>query len=328
MILSTAKIFNAGLGNLLIPISKAYLASLALNCKLLIPFQIDTRRLKIYFNPVKMGYLPYLPNPFKKITFSLEDYKQTRKLTDTNDYYENIKVFFKGKNYNNIILINEGMWGGYYSIYRARKWIKTFLATNRKARKNIAETGSYYHPKRIQVGIHIRKGDFQKQNESLNNKNEHSIWNIQIPIEWYYNIAENLIEKIKAENIDFVLFTDSEEDNDISRFIKSFNIITKKNIKGSEFSDLYLMSECDLLVCANSSYSMMGAFLSDSPYLMFKEYTIKKGEKYFLWDEDIYNYSFSFEKDNPRGSLIGNNEKINEKLLLYLENKISEKNIH
>ena len=54
---------------------KAYLASQALNCKLLIPFQIDTIRMKIYFNPIKMGYLPYFPNPFRKITFSLDDYK-------------------------------------------------------------------------------------------------------------------------------------------------------------------------------------------------------------------------------------------------------------
>ena len=63
----------------LIPISKAYLASQALNCKLLIPFQIDTIRRKTYFNPLKMGYLPYLPNPFNKITFSFEDYKKSEK---------------------------------------------------------------------------------------------------------------------------------------------------------------------------------------------------------------------------------------------------------
>ena len=52
------------------------------------------------------------------------------------------------------------MWGGYYSIYRARKWIKTFLASSKQARKNIAEMGVYYHPKRIQIVFHIRKGDF------------------------------------------------------------------------------------------------------------------------------------------------------------------------
>ena len=112
----------------------------------------------------------------------------------------------------------------------------------------------------------------------------------------------------------------------MKNFIKKFNIILTKNKKDSELSDLYLMSECDLLICANSSYSMMGAFLSESPYLMFKEYVIKKDDKHLLWDEDIYDYDFMFEKDNPRGSLIGYNEKLNGKLILYLENKIRERN--
>ncbi len=326
MILSTAKLLNAGLGNLLMPISKAYLASLALNCRLLIPFQIDTIRMKTYFNPIKMGYLPYFPNPLKKITFSFEDYMRIRELTRTNDYYENIKVFIKENSNNNIILINEGMWGGYYSIYRARKWIKTFLASSKQARKNIAEMGAYYHPKRIQIVFHIRKGDFliATHPPTLNIKS--SVWNVQIPMEWYNYIAEQLLKEVGADKIDFILFTDSYESKDIDDFSKRFNVITKENKKGSEFSDLYLMSEGDLLVCSHSSYSMMGAFLSESSYLMYKDYAIKKDGKYLLWDEDIYNYEHPLDNTNPRGSIIGNNETLNEKLLLYLEEKIRLRN--
>ncbi len=216
MIFSTAKFFNAGLGNLLIPMSKAYLASQALNCRLLIPFQIDTTRMKNYFNPIKMGYFPYFPNPFKKITFSFEDYKRTRKLADTNDYCDNIKVFIKENDYKNIILINEGMWGGYYSIYRARKWIKTFLTSSKQARKNIAEMGAYYHPNRIQIVFHIRKNDFLLAATTVTPNERNSIWNVQIPMEWYYTIAEQLLKEIGADKIDFVLFTDSYENKDIN----------------------------------------------------------------------------------------------------------------
>ncbi len=323
MFFSTAKFFNAGLGNLLVPISKAYLASQALNCKLLIPFQIDTRRMKNYFNPIKMGYLPYLPNPLKKITFSFEDYKSIREITNTNDYYENIKVFVEKNNYKNIVLINEGMWGGYYSIYKARKWIKTFLCSSRYARKNIAEMGAYYHPNRIQIAFHIRKNDFLIATNPVQLNSESSIWNVQIPIEWYHHIAEELLKEISTEKIDFILFTDSYENKDIQViFLRRFNIITKRNKKGSEFSDLYLMSECDLLVCANSSYSMMGAFLSESIYLMYKNYAIKKDGKYLLWDEDIYDYDSSLDNENPRGSIIGINEKLNERIILHLDEKI------
>jgi hypothetical protein len=326
MLFSTVKFFNAGLGNLLIPMSKAYLASQALNCNLLIPFQLDTLRMKAYFNPIKMGFLPYLPNPLKKVVFTFEDYKHFREITNTNDYYDNVKAFVEKNEYKNIILINEGMWGGYYAIYRARKWIKTFLMSNRHARKNMGEVGSCYHPNRIQIGFHIRKGDFKIPSFSSQQNNKSSVWNVQIPMEWYYHISEQLIKEFKADKIDFVLFTDSKQDKDISNFISRFKVISKKNKKGLEFSDLYLMSECDLLICSNSSYSMMGAFLSESPYLLFKEYAIKKDGRYLLWDEDIYNYDFPLKRDNPRGSLLGIDEKIDEKLILYLNNKIKQRN--
>ena len=68
------------------------------------------------------------------------------------------------------------------------------------------------------------------------------------------------------------------------------------------------------------------AFLSESPYLMNKEYAIKKDGKYLLWDEDIYHYDSLLDNENPRGSIIGNNEKLNEGLILCLENKIKERN--
>ena len=86
------------------------------------------------------------------------------------------------------------------------------------------------------------------------------------------------------------------------------------------------MSESDLLVCSNSSYSMMGAFLSESLYLMYKDYAIKKDGKYLLWDEDIYNYEPSLDNANPRGGIIGINETLNEKIILYLEEKIRLRN--
>ena len=45
--------------------------------------------------------------------------------------------------------------------------------------------------------------------------NESSIWNVQIPIEWYHHLAEELLKEISAEKIDFILFTDSYENKDM-----------------------------------------------------------------------------------------------------------------
>lgn len=324
MFFSTVKFFNAGLGNLLIPMAKAYLASQALKCHLLIPFQVDTRRVKMYFRPIKMGYLPYLPNPFKKITFSFEDYMNVKKMTNTNDYYINVKAFVNQSDHKNMILVNEGMWGGYYSIFKARNWIKTFLISSRQARKDVAERAIYYHPNRIQIGIHIRLGDFEVPISQVESDNKRaSLWSTQVPLKWYFYIVDEIQKEVGADNVDFILFTDSRENKDVRDFIKRFNIISVKNKEYHDFSDLYIMSECDLLICSYSSYSMMGAFLSNSPYLMYKDYAIKKDDKYLLWDEDIYSYKSS--EGSPRGSLINIDERLNEELILYLKNKIIEK---
>jgi len=162
MIFTTPKLFNAGLGNLIFPLSKAYLASQALDCKLLIPVQLDTKRCKIYFNPIKMGYFPYIPNPIKKVVFTFEDYKNIMYETNTNDYLINVKAFVDKLEFKNFILINEGMWGGYQSIYRARNWIKNYLISSRKPRKIVSEVGTLFDAKKIQIGFHIRRGDFKK----------------------------------------------------------------------------------------------------------------------------------------------------------------------
>lgn len=326
MLISKPNFFNAGIGNIIIPLAKAYLASKALNCPLLIPFNLDTRRMKIYFNPIKMGYFPYVPNPLKKITFTYDDFNEISKVTNTIDYYENIKYFVKNYNYKNGILISEGMWGGYFAIYRAKKWIKAFLASSIVAKKNIGETSLIFDAMKIQVALHIRRGDFATDKSNILKNNLATKWNIRIPIEWYHYVAEQLVIKFGKNNIEFILFSDSYSDTDIINFIQKYQVLVPKRAKKKEFSDLFLMSESDFLVCANSSFSMLAAFLSESPYLMYSGFIGKKDCNYILWDEEIYKYNCAIDGTNPRGFLINIGESLNERLTNMLTDKLNEKN--
>lgn len=324
MIVSTPKLYSAGIGNLLFPLSKAYLASIALNCRLLIPFQIDTIRFKIYFNPFKIGYLPYFPNPFKKIRYTKNEYDASRKYTHTDDYYTNIRYYVKKNKLKNIVLVNEGMWGGYRSILRARKWIKTILASSKNARKTISEMDARFSPNKIQIGFHIRRGDFKKGN-ALKEITE-TQWNTQIPIDWYADIADRLVKHLGKNYIELIIFTDSPNHQEIKYLRKEHEFIVQQPRKGNVYSDLFLMSECDLLICSNSSFSMMGAFLSDSPYVMYEEYIKQDRGQYTLWDDWPINDNEQIQNQRYRGYVYGRKCGIDQSMLSDLENKIQTRN--
>ncbi len=49
-------------------------------------------------------------------------------------------------------------------------------------------------------------------------------------------------------------------------------------------------------------------------------------ENIFYGMKIYINMILAFEMDNPRGSLIGTEEKLNERILLYLDNKVKERN--
>lgn len=324
MIISVPKLHNAGIGNIIFPLAKSYLASQALNCHLMIPYQLDTKRLKIYFNPVKMGYMPYFPNPMKKLRFTFEEYIKTCSLTETNDYFTNVKAFSDAVDLRNKIIVSEGMWGGYEAIYRARKWIKTLLTANKHSRRNISAFSCRYHKNRIQIGFHLRRGDFKAPSQNF--ADTKPSWNVQTPISWFVYIAEILSKELGKKNLDFILFTDSPDHDDIKLYKKNHNLLCIEPRFSNVYSDLYLMSECDLLVCSKSSYSMLAAFLSESPYLMYKEALFKKSGKFFLWDEEIYNFPSDSTCCKPRGFICGNENDLDEELLNYLNNKIISRN--
>ena len=100
----------------------------------------------------------------------------------------------------------------------------------------------------------------------------------------------------------FLLFTDEKLGGGISEFIDRFDPVVTFHQKSREFSDLILMSQADLLICSQSSYSMWGAFLSQSYYMMYLPYLIQKDDRTaFLWDEELYTSDQDCFSTNAKG---------------------------
>ncbi|WP_294324250.1 alpha-1,2-fucosyltransferase [uncultured Chryseobacterium sp.] len=106
----------------------------------------------------------------------------------------------------------------------------------------------------VSVSVHIRRGDY------LGNKRYSNV----CTNEYYKNAINLILDKIGVNNkILFYIFSDDMKYSE--EFIKKFNIQYKLvNINSNEdsYKDMYLMSNCDHNIIANSSFSWWGAWLN------------------------------------------------------------------
>lgn len=129
------------------------------------------------------------------------------------------------------------------------------------------------------ISIHIRGTDYLK----------HSDHYVILTPSYYQNIIENIIfHKHKKEDCYFVIFTDDKEyvqSNFSFLFSSSYssifvqdilgeNISYKKYKKNDEF-ELLFMSQFDILICANSSFSLFSSYLSNSNEIYLPKKWIK-----------------------------------------------------
>jgi hypothetical protein len=105
------------------------------------------------------------------------------------------------------------------------------------------------------VSIHIRRGDY------IGNST-YSICNLQ-----YYLAGINYLSHQVGEDIHYIIFSDDEKwvntyfVNQLK--LDSFTVI--EGDKSNPVNDLYLMSQCDHNIIANSTFSWWGAWLNKNP---------------------------------------------------------------
>ncbi len=147
--------------------------------------------------------------------------------------------FFRIKFYRKKTQFYYGQRNYFYDLEKSMFLIKNWLFTN-SLEKPIDHSGK--------IAVHIRRGDFLKSNESALSH--------QIPTKWYLDTLDRLLCKV---DMDVVLFSDSDIDNDWSKF--GSRIKLSQNI--SACSNVLSMSSADFLIASRSTFSLWSYFLSN-----------------------------------------------------------------
>jgi hypothetical protein len=220
-----------GLGNLLFPITRALQAAK-------IKEEVFVR--PTMFN-LKIG-------PLIRWEKDLRLYNKELKRRNYNDWINFLRVFFL----KNKVVIHSGLGNFFHDINKSELLIKNWLLLN-TLEKPINNTGK--------IAVHIRRGDFNKNNESQ--------FSHQIPTQWYIDVVDRLLSKVDRE---IILYSDSKVSNDWSTF--GSRVMLSQNI--SACSNILSMSTADVLVASRSTFSMWSYFLSKQKTLLPKGFDLKK----------------------------------------------------
>jgi len=205
--------------------------------------------------------LSFLNKVFNKLGF--------RRTTYFNQYY-----FEKGVNFDNkILFLKDNSW--LTGFFQSEEYFNNIseLIRSELTFKDISslEKLSVYQEirKTNAVFIHIRRGDY------INNPRYANFY-YSCPLD-YYKQAIALIEK-RVNNPKFFIFSDDADW--VRENLMIDNAVFISALKLKDYEDLFLMSQCQHAIIANSSFSWWGAWLINS-----KDKIIVAPEKWFQNDK-------------------------------------------
>lgn len=106
----------------------------------------------------------------------------------------------------------------------------------------------------ISIGVHIRFGDFQPENEDHLRLGK---TNTRIPMNWYITQINKLKQKF-GNNIHFKIFSDGSID-ELSQVLSIENVRLVQG--GNALSDLISLSRSKLIISSNSTFSLWASYL-------------------------------------------------------------------
>lgn len=275
---------GAGLANELFVLAKAYLAGNALGLRLVQPpWGLNRRGYGRYFYRTPFGGLggELARRMTPTLTFSEEEYRATGLV----DYGEAVLAWASATGIlqrNRLAIECEGLWGGKIALERAREFIRGTLLGTRFTQANIAEFLGLRDPRKLLIGVHVRRGDFASPNDGSGSR--HGRWNVGIPMEWYVSVCASLAREL-GERAQFAVFSDASPE-ELAPLIREVNALGTFHQLHTDCSDVLLMSLCDALVCSPSSYSLLAAWLSDRHYIWPAEQCWLEDGWYSLWGDE------------------------------------------
>jgi hypothetical protein len=274
---------GAGLGNEIIPWAKGFIASQALNARLVGPsWGLNRRRYWRNFGTSRLDFagealLRLLPLK----AFTAADYYNTGII----DFGEAIQSWAESNGLarkSHFVVTVGGMYGGYLAIQSARSFLWSRLLNSRRTLSNMYKVQSHLDRAKLQVAIHMRlAGEFAAAEEGRDIRTK---FNTMVPGGWYRAICHALRREF-AGQVQFCFFTDRETPEYL-KLLSEFNPEQPRCRELSECSDLLLMASADLRVCSVSSYSLAACFLSGGPYLWYEPQLHLENETYSLWGHE------------------------------------------
>lgn len=279
-----ARLAHAGLANELVVLAKAYLASSALGFRLVRPpWGLNRRGYWRYFYRTPLGGLgdEVARRMIPTLTFNEEAYRETALV----DYGEAVLAWASANDLmqrRRLAIECEGLWGGTIALDRSREFIRGTLLGTRFTQSNITEFLARRDPRKLLVGIHVRRGDFaSSQADTARLRGE---WNTAIPLEWFVRVRESFAQEF-GERAQFAVFSDASQ-QELAPLLGAVNALTTFGQQRTDCSDLLLMSLCDVLVCSPSSYSLLAAWLSGRPYIWPAEQCWLEDGGFSLWGNE------------------------------------------
>jgi hypothetical protein len=273
---------GAGLGNELIPLAKAFIASQELGIPFLpTAWGLNQRGYRRYFGTSRFDWvrLYALSRLLPAYTFREEDYRATGEI----DYDRAVRVYAErmglaGKRH--YVFMTDGLWGELYPIRKSKPFVLQTLYATRYTVPNMYEFRKQLAGGRnVTVSVNIRLTDFKIPTPTTDYR---GLWNTRIPLEWYTRVCRSLRDLLGGA-VTFCLVTDGTPE-ELADFISEFKPVTTFHQKHREISDLLNMTTTDALVCSISSYSQWAAFLSDAPYFWYRPHLRPVDGRLTIWE--------------------------------------------
>ena len=261
---SASRPARAGLGNELVPLAKAFLAARALGIPLVLPaWGLGRRAYWRHFSRSRLDMAAYFAAiaSRRRLKFGEAEYRRTGVV----DYGRAMRAWRASQDDRGrrVVILNEGLWGGFTAIDGARTFIRSYLSDSRYAAGNIAAFQSRRRPGTLLVAVHVRGGDFVPPAAGTAYGDT---WNLALPLEWYRGVCSGLRELL-GDGVQFLVLGAEGMSGPAWSLVDDLGALTTWTERHTDVSDLLLLSMADLAICSISSFSLVATWLSDSPYV-------------------------------------------------------------
>lgn len=272
---------RAGLGNQAIAMGKAWLGASVLGQRYVdVPWGLNPRGYRSEFRSSRLDWAK---------TFALRGASRVvldeRAFRDWGgvDYGRFVADTFDGEPVPLIVCHDSNMEGGFASIVGARSFLASRLTGTHAVQSS--KLLSKVELERLDVPIitlHFRAGDFEADPPGPGE------FNRRLPASWYRDMIVSLEASAAVRPKYYIV---CEPDPTVVRMAKNLGEGLAPGrisvVSNSPTVDLALLARSDLIVCSVSSFSMLAAFISDSPYIWYGGQLSRTAGRRGIWPDEM-----------------------------------------